>query len=142
MTWPSRYIGVPFDNDDANGGAHCWGLVRRVFAEVRGIALPAYGEISASDMVAMAAAVNGAASCDPWRAVPRGQEWEFDVAVMVGWVEGADGRRRREPRHVGIITADRRVVHVEAATAAVCVPLDHPSIRFRYLGAQRYVGAV
>jgi cell wall-associated NlpC family hydrolase len=138
MNWASRYVGLPFDPRNVKG-PHCWGLVCRVFAEQRGIVLPEHGEFTADDMVEMArAAHEQIALPEIWRPVPRGQEREFDVAVMMGWVAYGDGSRRREINHVGVITSDRSVLHVERATAAVLAPLDHPTIRSRYGGAYRY----
>lgn len=138
MAWTARYVGIPFDDRDADGAAHCWGLVRRVYANERGITLPAYGEISASDIVAMARSVQSETVLGGlWAPVAPKQEQEFDVGVMLAWLD-IDGVRRRYPVHVGVITAERTILHVERATAAVCVPLSHPSIRFRYSGAFRY----
>jgi cell wall-associated NlpC family hydrolase len=136
--WPSRYVGRPFDDHDGAQGAHCWGLVRRVFEAERGILLPAYGAISASDMVAMAREVRDAIAHGPWMMVPAGQETEFDVALFNGWVTYPDGDERYEPNHVGIFALARNVLHVERATAAVHIPLTHKSLARRYAGAWRY----
>jgi hypothetical protein len=139
MTWEAKYVGIRFDDENANGGAHCYGLVKAVFKNERRVALPEHSELTVDDMIAMAREVNSAIETGPWRGVPKGQEAEFDVAVFMGWVELPDGRMERQPTHMGVITPTRNVLHVEKKTSAVCVPLTHPSIRFRYRGAYRYV---
>lgn len=128
MMWASDYVGLPFG--EGAGQVTCWSLVRRVYADHLGIDLPAYGEISARDLLRVARAM-GAGKDDGWRAVspPR----EFDVCIMRGPQGGS------AVVHVGVMVDARRVLHVEAATAAVIVPVSHFSVAGRILGYRRRV---
>lgn len=124
--WWHPYIGLPFGESAAQ--VTCWSLVRRVYAQHLGHDLPAYGEISARDLVRVARAMESGKN-DGWD-MPD-QPAAFDVVLM------------RSPRggsavvHVGVLTDADHVLHVEAATAAVRVPLRHFSVAGRILGYRR-----
>lgn len=128
MTWAAPYVGLPFG--EGPGEVTCWSLVRRVMAERRGIELPAYGEISARDLVRVARTMGREQLAETWRAVSVPQE--FDVALM------RSARGGRAIVHVGIMIDGRRLLHVEDRTASVVVPLDHYSVRGRIVGFRRY----
>lgn len=134
--WVERYIGIPFVTEGASfKGAHCWGLVRLVFMTERGITLPAYGEISAQDLLAAARAVRSDSAGDPWSPVA-GDRQPFDVLLMRCRPAGGG----MLIAHCGIMVTPAHVLHVEEATASVCVPVGHPSVRARAAGAFRHRG--
>ena len=126
MDWYAKYIGLPFG--EGQGEVTCWSLVARIYRECLAIDLPAYGEISARDLVRVARTME-ARKDDGWQAVndPRA----FDVCLM------------RAPRggavvaHVGVMIDAQRVLHVEAASAAVVVPVKHFTVAGRILGYRR-----
>lgn len=120
--WWGRYVGLPYAE------AHCWALVRRVFADQRGIDLPDYGEISARDLLRVARAIGAAQAREPWVAVDVPQA--YDVALMRG---------RAQVWHVGVMTDARHVLHTEAAIDAVRLPIDSLGLRGRITGFRRYV---
>ena len=126
MQWWSRYVGLPFG--EGRGQVTCWGLVRAVYADRLGVDLPSYGEISARDLVRVARAMEQGKD-DGWR-VPAAPD-ALDVCLM------------RAPRggalvcHVGVMVDAARVLHVEAASAAVVVPRGHFSIAHRIMGFRR-----
>ncbi len=127
--WWARYIGLPFqDGGRGPDRVDCWGLVRLVLAEERGIVLPSYGEISAADLVRVARAMD-AGKDDGWRvpAVPQA----FDVCLMRG------PRGGRAVVHVGLMTDTSHMIHVEQATATVRVPVSHFSVAGRIIGFRR-----
>lgn len=127
--WWARYVGVPFvDGGRGPDGYDCWGLVREVYARELGIMLPSYGEISAHDLAQIAREMRTRAD-DGWRAPPAPAP--FDVCLM----RGPSGRAAVV--HVGVMVDADRVLHVEAATAAVVVPVRHYSIAGRILGYRR-----
>ncbi|HMO07721.1 MAG TPA: NlpC/P60 family protein [Paracoccaceae bacterium] len=127
--WAAPLIGLPFG--EGPGQVTCWSLVRRVYADRLGILLPAYGEVSATDLVRIARAMrDGSGAADGWRAVDRPAE--FDVVLMRGPQGG------RAVVHVGVMAGAARVLHVEAASHAVLVPLAHWSLRDRILGYRRH----
>lgn len=126
MSWWGRYVGLPFG--DGPGQVHCWGLVCLVFADQRGIRLAPY-PASWRDHRAVHRAMTDGQDGPQWQPVDAPQV--FDVAVM------------RHPRtgrigHVGVMVDAGRVLHVEASSAAVVVPIDHFSVRSRIAGFRRY----
>lgn len=93
MEWYAKYIGLPFG--EAAGQVTCWSLVKRVYADHMALELPAYGEISARDLVRVARTME-ARKDDGWQAVTDPQA--FDVCLMraAGWVcRGPCGRDDR-----------------------------------------------
>lgn len=126
MNWAARYVGLPFG--EAQGEVTCWGLVRRVYYDRLGLDLPEYGEISARDLLRIARAM-GAAKDDGWRAVS--PPAPLDVCLMRGPQGGA------AVVHVGVMVDAQHLLHVEAATAAVIVPVAHYSVAGRIVGYRR-----
>ena len=121
--WWGKYIGTLYAE------AHCWELVRRVYAAERGIDLPSYGEIDAAKLVEVARGMAGAQADEIWVPVTNGEA--FDVALLRG---------RAQVWHVGVMVGPRQMLHTERATDAVVVPLSHPLIAGRVTGYRRYVG--
>lgn len=122
MTWWSKYVGTPFAE------AHCWELVRRVYQDRLGVALPDYGEVDARDLVRVAREIEQGQAGEHWQPVQNPQD--MDVALMRG---------RARVWHVGVMVGQRHVLHTEAATDAVLVPLAHPLVKGRITGFRRYV---
>lgn len=123
--WVERYIGLPFlDGGRTLAGCDCWGLVRLVYWRELGLDLPSYGDTSALDLVRAAHAIGWGKDAGPWQAVPASALQPFDVVVM-------RYAGRRLTGHVGLATGRQTVLHVEASTAAVNVPLNHLTIRER-----------
>ena len=121
--WWAKYVGTPYAE------AHCWELVRRVYAAERGVDLPSYGEIDAAKLVDVARAMAGAQAAEIWTPVRHGEA--FDVALLRG---------RAQVWHVGVMVGPRHMLHTERATNAVVVPLSHPLITGRVTGYRRYIG--
>jgi cell wall-associated NlpC family hydrolase len=124
--WFHQYVGLPFG--ESYGEVTCWSLVRRVYADNLGILLPEYGEISATDLVRVSKAME-AGKDDGWQAVDDPQA--FDVCIMRA------PRGREAVSHVGVMIDAERLLHVEAASAAVVVPVKHVSVAGRILGYRR-----
>jgi cell wall-associated NlpC family hydrolase len=126
MSWWAGYVGLPFG--EGQGEVTCWSLVARVYRDHLAIDLPAYGEISARDLVRVARTME-ARKDDGWQVVTDPQA--FDVCLM------------RAPRggsvvaHVGVMVDAQRVLHVEQASAAVVVPVKHFTVAGRILGYRR-----
>lgn len=126
MQWYAKYIGLPFG--EAAGQVTCWSLVKQVYADHLGVDLPAYGEISARDLVRVARTME-ARKDDGWQAVTEPQA--FDVCLM------RTSRGGAIVAHVGVMIDALRVLHVEAASAAVVVPVSHMTVAGRILGYRR-----
>lgn len=128
MDWWARYIGVPFG--DGGGVRNCWALVAQVYADQRGVVLPTYGEISASDLMRVAREIERGQARESWRSVDAPEP--FDVVLM------RSARGGRAICHVGVAVAHDLMLHTELGTAAVVVPLDHLTVRGRIAGYRRY----
>lgn len=143
--WVGGYVGIPFaDLGRDRQGCDCWGLVRLVIAEQRGVVLPSlatrYG--SEGNAAAVAAAVETERHSGAWQRIERGFERPFDVVEMSGaaWVPGAGAGSGWVfgPLHVGVAAAGW-LLHVERATAAVLARYrEDPAVRRRVLGFWRY----
>lgn len=132
MSWWAEYVGLPFQDGGRGPGSYdCWGLVRAVYAKALAVDLPSYGEISARDLARVARAMASGHEADPWKPVEKAQE--FDVVLM------RSGRGGQAVVHVGIAASARHLLHVEATTAAVVVPMNHVSVAGRIVGFRRYV---
>jgi cell wall-associated NlpC family hydrolase len=118
MDWWGRYIGTPYAD------LHCWGLVRRVYADQLGIDLPAYADIPPGDHRAVIGAMR--AGAEGWVAADGTRP--FDVVLM---------RRHRLALHVGVITRPGWLLHTEAETDAVHEALSAPGIAGRITGFRR-----
>lgn len=128
LTW-ARYVGLPFKDGGRDWkGVDCWGLVRLVLKQERGVDVPSYGEISAMDLASVARYVGGESALEPWHPVKSGFR-PFDVAVM---------HKRHAPIHVGIMATDTHLLHVERHTHAVLVPLVSPLVKFRAVALFRH----
>lgn len=124
--WWEQYVGLPFGQGP--GEETCWSLVCRVYADQLGVHLPAYGEISASDLLRIARAM-GQGKDDGW-VKPR-EPAAFDVCLM------RSGQGGNAVVHVGVVTIPGQILHVEAASAAVVVPVTHFSVAGRIMGYRR-----
>jgi cell wall-associated NlpC family hydrolase len=125
MAWWAAYIGLTYDR------AHCWELVRRVYADRLGIDLPTYAEIDARNLAAVSRVMQSDAQGEAWQAVsdPRA----FDVVLLSG---------RSRVAHVGVMVDATRVLHTEKATGCVLVQVTNPLIAGRVLGYRRHVSQV
>lgn len=136
VRWPDAYVGLRFrDGGRARPAVDCWGLVRLVLMECCGIEVPGYGDVAAADLMAVALRISAQSAVDPWTPVtaPRA----FDVATMTGRHRSAGGSHL-VVAHVGVVVDAGRLLHIEAASGAVVVPLDHPTIRPRLRGFFRH----
>lgn len=129
MNWSSRYVGVP------EAGCHCWELVRRVYAEELGIALPSYEGAVASpeERAEVHALVRGEAEGGPWRHVsdrPGPHVRPFDVLVF---------HRGQWQSHVGIAVDRSRMLHMWSRS--VIDSFTAPRWRARLTGVYRHLEA-
>lgn len=132
MDWVNRYIGLRFvDGGRARAGVDCWGLVRLVYASELAIELPEYGEISAHDLIAVARNIDAGKDGETWQPVEITDLREFDICVMKYL-----GLKRIG--HVGVITKQQRVLHIEDGIDAMQVPLNHVTIKGRIACFRRH----
>lgn len=110
LDWSAAYVGIryaPVGRD--RSGCDCWGLVRLVYRDQAGIALPSYaGGYTDPEELAQVDALIGRARADgPWRPVDRPRP--KDVALF---------RRGRLDSHLGIVVAPGRMLHMEGEDCA------------------------
>ena len=103
-----------------------------VYHDVAGIELPSYGEIAAKDLSAVARAFDEGMTGETWLATPRPRA--LDVVVMRVREKGLGNRNR----HCGVMVDEARMLHLEANTNSVVVPVTHGSVMFRIVGFFRY----
>lgn len=109
--WAAHYIGIPFkDHGRDRKGLDCWGLVRLVYDEAFGIALPSYaGEYEHTKNVRQISALIDRVS-QSWKPIEPGKEKLGDVIVL---------RVRGAPMHVGTVLGDRQMLHIDQGIDSV-----------------------
>jgi cell wall-associated NlpC family hydrolase len=126
-----RFVGIPFREHGRDAyGCDCWGLVRLVFQELRGIELPSYDDryVSASERAVTEAVIAG--EMGPWDDVPAGQETAFDVILL---------RRLGHVSHIALVIEPGRMLHVSSDGIASHVERYRDAkVRGRIVGFYRY----
>lgn len=133
-----RYIGIPWVEDGAAfAGSHCWGLIRLAYMQERSIALPEFGGVSPSDLVAIARAMGQGSQTEPWTRVI-GPWQAFDVVLMRGDRRFTPREFKDDPTHCGFAVGETQLIHVERSTDSVCVEAGTPAVARRILGVYRH----
>lgn len=124
-----EFIGISYADKGRGEAVDCWGLVLKVFREVRGIDLPSYAEsyVSAEDRKAMDTLISGELA--PWDEIEAGSEQTFDVVLM---------REGRFVRHVGIVTQQGMLLHVQPGETSLIERYGHGPLKHRVVGFYRY----
>lgn len=137
--WAERYVGRPYLGSPT--GVHCWALVREVLRDQAGVEVPEYGMVDARELSSVSGTIDRERA-DPgqWELVQYGQEREFDVVVMRGWMRDQGGGLRRGVAHVGVVTEPGRVLHVDNPHDAVVSRLDCRETRPRVVAIYRHRG--
>ncbi len=127
-----RFVGLPYADKGRGDAVDCWGLVCRVFLELRGIALPSYSEsyVTAEDRAAVAALICG--ELDPWLPIAPGEEQPFDCVLM---------REMGFPRHVGVVTQPGMLLHVQRGETSLIERYRAGPLKFRVVGFYRFGAA-
>lgn len=134
MSWAAQYVGIAFEEKGRGARVDCWGLLWRVYREVRGIELPqfleSYEGTHGDGMRQIAEAIR--ANESHWMRIQPGSEREFDGVLV---------RMMGLPMHVGIVIAPGQMLHVmEGYTARI----DRYRTRIwekKILGFYRYADA-
>lgn len=100
------FVGLPFADHGRGDGYDCWGLIRAVLLELRGLALPSYGEAyrAASDQAQVAVAIQDGLVRDFVR-VDRPQPFDLVIFNIGG-----------KPWHVGLVVAPNQFLHCPEPT--------------------------
>lgn len=109
--WSAAYVGTVYlDKDLGAAGCHCWGLLRLVYRQEKGILLPDYEGVSPDDVRDIDALVHDEIDAGHWHRVERPQE--FDAALF---------RRGRHDSHIGIMIDHRHMLHSDREAGAAIV---------------------
>lgn len=103
MTWWARYLSIPFaERGRSFTGCDCWGLVRLVYQQERGIDLPAWDAYGAiTERPAIRALLSDALD-NAFEAVDAPRPWAIPLFRSVSSVF-----------HVGVMVDDCRMLHAE-----------------------------
>lgn len=98
------YIRIPFkDHGRTREGADCWGLACIIFAEERGIELPALTDYeNTKDKAKISEIIKGESIS--WEMIGPVREKAFDIAVF---------RMLGQPMHVGVVVKPGLMIHCE-----------------------------
>ena len=131
--WSSKYLNIPYLADGRGwDGADCWGLVRLVLKEEKGLDLPSYGEISSEELLQIHKKIKEQVElAEVWENIPRESIQPFDICAMT-----AVGKRI--VCHVGIMVDNKHLLHVEKVADSVIIPLTDRTIRERISCFRRY----
>lgn len=132
VNWSARYISLPFvDGGRSFDGVDCWGLVRLIYATELNIQLESYGDISARNLIAVARNITNGKDGEEWTEVHKSDIEPYDAVVMRFPGSSRIG-------HCGIITENRKLLHIEHGKNAVIVSLSHISVRERIACFRRH----
>lgn len=124
------YIGLPFaERGRDRSGLDCWGLLALIYREQIGIELPSFAEAYTTTQDGEALSDLIAGNLGPWRSIPAGAERFLDGVLMT--LAG-------QPRHVGIVAAPGRVLHIERGMGSIIEPYISPRISRRIVGFFRH----
>ncbi len=101
--WTTNYVGLPFAaHGRTRAGVDCWGLVRLVLAEKRGLQLPDYGNgyADSEDRSSVPSAIRTGLR-DGWHQLERPEPGALVVFVIGGL-----------PMHCGVVVTSTRFMHV------------------------------
>ncbi len=131
------FIGIPYvDKGRSMSGADCWGLVILVYRQLANIELPSYGEISASNLIAIAREMKaGLSDLEQWHDVGAEPRRALDVVVMHK-LDAVD----KFPYHVGVMISPRRLLHTVRSANSHTVLLTDPSVATSIIGYRRHKG--
>jgi cell wall-associated NlpC family hydrolase len=130
--WAGRFIDAPYvEGASSYDGLDCWGLLERVYADVRGMPLPPYPGPRHWRQRGLNIAEAAEAYARQFIEVIPGQEVEFDAVLI-----GIGGRAT----HVGVVTSPGWMLHADAGSN-VTHERYRPSLLWskRIAGFYRYV---
>ena len=138
MSWANQYMGIPFkERGLTRDGADCWGLVRMIMLEQKGIELPDYGEIAPNASMDKVEEIEAAIQGTTWTQIPTGQEKKLDCVLMKGIIK-VDGKTHSRPIHIGVVVKPGTLIHLEIEGEVTIVDYrNHHRIKNRVVGFYR-----
>lgn len=127
--WWNDLVGIPFEEKGRSPAAFdCWGLVRHVYKQHKGIELPSYLEVyeTTDDRDALGLVI-GQESKEKWHD-PKTPA-EFDVIIL---------RLRGVPMHVGLVTKPGFMIHCARGIGVVHESFTSIKWRHNVMGFARH----
>lgn len=124
------YVGIPYlDRGRTIAGCDCYGLLRLVLLEQRGVELPAFSDlyVTSADRHAIACLLEG--GLEQWDRIAPGKERPFDGVLM---------RHGRDIRHIGLVVEPGRLLHVDQGTGSRIERYSSPPLSHRLVGFYRF----
>lgn len=138
MSWANTYVGLPWrERGRDRSGVDCWGLVRLVLAERRGIVLPSFADNYAEhDGPAIAALIDSNRCLGI--PVPAGDEQTFDL-VHCRMPCSMGGKIHVLPWHVGLVVEPGAMLHITSGLGSAAIERyrDNSRLRHAILGFYR-----
>jgi len=125
-----KYIGIPFKSCGRDySGLDCWGLLRLIYREMRGIQLSSYTNeyVDARFYDKVSDVVN--AHIPEWLLIERGMERPYDAVIL---------RLRGLPIHIGMVVKPGLMIHVLAKVNTCLERYNTPMWDKRIRGFYRY----
>ncbi|MCP5364118.1 MAG: C40 family peptidase [Hyphomicrobiales bacterium] len=131
MSWSTEYVGLPWREQGRDrSGVDCWGLVRLVLDEQRGILLPSFAsDYAKDDGPAIAALID--ANRGLGILVSADDEQAFDL-VHCRMPCAVGHAVRILPWHVGIVVAPGTMLHITSSLGSAAIERYHDSPRLRH----------
>lgn len=99
--WSAPYIGLPYVDFGRDwNSCDCYGLVRLVLRDEKGVVLPSYDNVSPAELSEIADLLKGEVASGLWAKVSSARE--FDCAVF---------RRGKFDSHIGLMLDARNMLH-------------------------------
>lgn len=134
--WWNDYVGIPFaDRGRERDALDCWGLVRLVYENERGITLPSYEwvyhDVGKDCKDISAAIVDQSAAY--WQPATKAGAREFDVVII---------RMRGLPMHVGLVTKQGYMLHCIEGSGTVHECYEAEKWKHRIVGFVRHARCI
>jgi len=131
MSWAQAYLGVPYvEKGRDRSGWDCWGMVRHILAEQRGLVLPSYTEryTTDRDRLEIEALMRGEI-LEHWTMIPLSDARPFDGVLI---------RILGHPIHCGLVVQPPFFLHAIRRIGTVMERWDSAIWEKRVLGAARW----
>ena len=133
MTWFDKYMNIPFkDHGRDFDGCDCWGLVRFIYQEEKGLELPSYaGQYACTtDREKLSDIIEAEKhGVDGFTEITDGGLKVFDVFIL---------KSKGKPCHIGIMVDKNQILHTEHGTGPIVTEINRPHVRPRVMEVWRH----
>ena len=133
MIWFDKYMDIPFkDHGRGFDGCDCWGLVRLIYQEEKGINLPSYegGYACTTERDTLSDIIETEKHGVKWFSeIKEGKLEPFDVVIL---------KSKGKPCHLGIMVDKNQILHTEHGTGPLVTEINRPHVRPRVMEVWRH----